>query len=78
MTATAVIKKLKEQFSRHGIHKTVFSDNGSSFVCREFKEFERGWEFKHSTNSLLCIPSQMERSKTPSKRADEEGFAIER
>ena len=52
-TATAVIKKLKEQFSHHGIPETVFTDNGPQFVCREFREFEREWEFQHSTSSPL-------------------------
>jgi transposase InsO family protein len=36
-TTTAVIKKLKEQFSRHGIPETVFTDNGPQFVCKEFR-----------------------------------------
>ena len=52
-TAAAVIKKLKEQFSRHGIPETVFTDNGPQFVCREFREFEREWESQHSTSSPL-------------------------
>ena len=52
-TATAVIKKLKEQFSRYGIPETVFTDNGPQFVCREFREFEREWEFQYSTSSPL-------------------------
>ena len=52
-TVTAVIKKLKEQFSHHGIPETVFTDNGPQFVCREFREFEREWEFQHSTSSPL-------------------------
>jgi transposase InsO family protein len=38
-TTTAVVKKLKEQFSRHGIPETVFTDNGPQFVCKEFREF---------------------------------------
>ena len=31
----------------------MFTDNGPQFVCREFKEFEREWEFQHSTSSPL-------------------------
>ena len=50
-TTTAVIKKLKEQFSRHGIPETVFTDNGPQFVCKEFREFSNEWEFDHLTSS---------------------------
>ncbi|CAB3985380.1 PREDICTED: uncharacterized protein LOC109476859 [Paramuricea clavata] len=50
-TTTAVVKKLKEQFSRHGIPETVFTDNGPQFVCKEFREFSNEWEFKHLTSS---------------------------
>ena len=32
-TSTAVIKKLKQQFSCHGIPEMLFTDNGSQFVC---------------------------------------------
>ena len=56
-TATTVIKKLKEQFSRHGIPETVFTDNGPQFVCREFREFEREWEFQHFTSPPLHLQS---------------------
>ena len=48
-TSTAVIKKLKEQFSRHGIPEIVFSDNGSQFSCVEFKSFSDAWSFEHRT-----------------------------
>ena len=50
-TTTAVIKKLKEEFSRHGIPETVFTDNGPQFVCKEFREFSNEWEFEHLTSS---------------------------
>jgi hypothetical protein len=33
-TTTAVVKKLKEQCSRHGIPETVFTDNGPQFLQR--------------------------------------------
>ena len=49
------------QFSRHGIPDMVFNDNGSQFVCREFKARENG-NF-NIPRRLLCISSQMEKSK---------------
>lgn len=52
-TSTAVIKKIKEQFSRHGIPEIVFSDNGPQFSCREFKSFADVWGFEHRTSSPL-------------------------
>ena len=42
-TSKAVILKLKQQFSRHGIPNTVFSDNDPQFDS----EFLREWEFGH-------------------------------
>ena len=51
--STAVIKKLKEQFSRHGIPEIVFSDNGPQFSCGEFKSFSDTRSFEHRTSSPL-------------------------
>ena len=52
-TSTAVIKKLKEQFSRHGIPESVITDNGPQFSCGEFEKFSNNWGFKHQTSSPL-------------------------
>ena len=52
-TTIAIIKKLKEQFSRHGIPKTVFTDNGPQFVAKEFREMSSEWGFEHLTLSPL-------------------------
>jgi transposase InsO family protein len=50
-TTTSVVKKLKEQFSRHGIPETVFTDNRPQFVCKELREISNEWEFEHLTSS---------------------------
>ena len=50
-TSKAVILKLKQQFARHGIPNTVFSDNGPQFDSDEFRRFAREWEFSHVTSS---------------------------
>ena len=50
-TSAALIKFLKEQFSRHGIPDVLVSDNGPQYVSNEFAEFAKVWEFKHVTSS---------------------------
>ena len=62
-TSTAVIKKLKEQFSRHGIPEIVFSDNGPQFSCGEFKSFSDVWSFEHRTSSPLHPQMEMSNGK---------------
>ena len=52
-TTIVIIKKLKEQFSRHGIPKTVFMDNGPQFVAKKFREMSSEWGFEHLTSSPL-------------------------
>ena len=42
---------MKKIFSRHGIPKDVFSDNGSQFTSKEFKDFSLGWDFVHNSSS---------------------------
>ena len=59
-TSTAVIKKLKEQFSRHSIPESVITDNGPQFLCGEFEKFSNYRGFKHLR---LCVHSQTERQK---------------
>ncbi|XP_035700303.1 uncharacterized protein K02A2.6-like [Branchiostoma floridae] len=49
--ATTIIKKLKTQFSRHGIPDVVFSDNGPQFAAAEFEKFTHEWNFTHQTSS---------------------------
>ena len=47
----AVVNKLKQQFARHGIPDTLFSDNGPQFASAEFEKFTDEWELKHVTSS---------------------------
>ena len=51
ITASAIIKFMKVQFSRHGIPDVLVSDNGPQFANREFAEFAKNWEFQHVTSS---------------------------
>lgn len=41
----------ENQFVRHGITDTLYSDNGPQFACREFKEFASAWHFDYQTSS---------------------------
>ena len=41
-TSTAVIQKLRTQYSRHGIPQ---------FACAEFRKLSNDWEFEHTTSS---------------------------
>ena len=50
-TSEMVINKIKGQFARHGIPKTVMSDNGPQFTSEKFKTFARKWGFKTITSS---------------------------
>lgn len=49
--ASALIQVLKSQFARHGISRTVVSDNGPQFVSDEFNTFAATWEFHHVASS---------------------------
>ena len=42
---------MKYVFSSLGICKECFSDNGSQFSGKEFKEFLNTYQFKHTTSS---------------------------
>ena len=50
-SARSVIDNIKKIFSRHGIPKEVYSDNGPQFTSHEFKEFTTTWDFIHRTSS---------------------------
>ena len=49
--SSAVIRATKKIFSRHGIPKVVFSDNGPQFTAHEYKQFAKTWDFDHNTSS---------------------------
>ena len=50
--SSSLIKSLKNQFARHGIPDTLYSDSGPQFAYREFKEFTSASHFDHQTSSL--------------------------
>ena len=52
-TSTTGIKKIKAQFTRHGVPATVFTDNGPQFSSDEFRRFAQSWGFNHETASPL-------------------------
>ena len=64
-TAASIAKKLRKQFSVHGIPNQLISDN-MLFNFQEFKEFAASYEFEVIT-SLPVIPRAMARSKTQSR-----------
>ena len=48
-SSPTIIKYMMSIFARHGIPKTVVSDN--PFDTAEFKKFQREWDFKLTTSS---------------------------
>ena len=54
--APSVIRATKKIFSRHGIPKSVFSDNGPQFVANEYKQFAKTWDFDHTDTSSPHFP----------------------
>ncbi|MCG7875843.1 MAG: RNase H-like domain-containing protein, partial [Candidatus Thiodiazotropha endolucinida] len=51
MTSKCVIKHLKSQFSRYGIIDQFYSDNQSTFVSSEFRDFAKEYGFDCVTSS---------------------------
>ena len=52
LTSREVIEALKEIFCRHGIPKTVMSDNGPQFSSREYRDFA----FDYGFNPVFSSP----------------------
>ena len=50
-TASTVVQRTKNIFSKHGIPKLVFSDNGPEYSSRVYKQFANDWDFVHNTSS---------------------------
>ena len=50
-TSTSVINSMKSVFSRHGIPRTVISDNGPQYDSVEMKQFASTYGFNHVTSS---------------------------
>lgn len=50
-SAKSVIRMIKANIARYGIMKTLISDNGPQYNCREFREFVSAYKFDHVTSS---------------------------
>uniref|UniRef100_A0A3Q1GA47 Integrase catalytic domain-containing protein n=1 Tax=Acanthochromis polyacanthus TaxID=80966 RepID=A0A3Q1GA47_9TELE len=50
-TATNAITHVKSIFARLGISKTVVSDNGPCYNCKEWQQFSMQYSFHHVTSS---------------------------
>ncbi|GBP14486.1 Uncharacterized protein K02A2.6 [Eumeta japonica] len=46
-----VIEQLKKWFSTHGVPEELQSDNGTQYMSREFRIFQKEWKFNHVTSS---------------------------
>ena len=66
--SSSLIKSLKNQFARHGIPDTLYSDNGPQSASREFKEFASAWHFDHQCPHHT-IHNEMARLKNAVKTA---------
>ena len=49
--SSTVITHTKAIFSKYGIPKEIFSDNGPEFASREYKNFCQSWDIVHTTSS---------------------------
>ena len=45
----AVVNKMKQHFSMHGLPEVVVFDNGVQFVVKEFTDFTTARDFEHVT-----------------------------
>ena len=50
-TSQTVVTHTKSIMARHGIPKTVKSDNGPQYTAEEYKKFSKEWGFHHVTTS---------------------------
>lgn len=46
-----IIEQLKRWFSVHGVPEELQTDNGTQYMSREFKIFQKEWIFNHVTSS---------------------------
>lgn len=49
--ASTVVKKMRAQFSMHGIPHILITYNGPQFTTDTFRNFAKNWEFEHKTSS---------------------------
>ena len=52
-TSADVIHHMKSFFSRHGIPKSILTDNGSQFTSYSLAQFCQVWKINHKTSSPL-------------------------
>ena len=50
-SSSMVIIHTKSNFARHGIPKSVRSDNGPQFSAMEYSKFAEEWSFAHITSN---------------------------
>ena len=50
-TSKSLIRIFKENFARHGLPRTLVSDNAQSFVSQEFETFLKRYDVEHVTSS---------------------------
>ena len=50
-TSQTVVMHTKSILARHGIPRTVKSDNGPQYTAEEYKKFSKEWKFNHVTTS---------------------------
>ena len=61
-TSVAIIERLKSIFARHGIAKTLISDNGPQYSASGFAEFAKLYDINHKTSSPN-YPQELEKQK---------------
>ena len=49
--SSTIINHTKAHFARYGVPKICHTDNGPQFSSKEYANFEREYEFKHTTSS---------------------------
>ena len=69
-TSQTVVTHTKSIMARHGIPKTVKSDNGPQYTAEEYKKFSKEWGFHHVTTSPYHPQANglAEKSKTCSQK----------
>ena len=50
-SSSMVIIRTKSIFARHGIPKSVQSDNGPQFSAMKYNKFTEEWDFAHVTST---------------------------
>ena len=51
LSSKSAIQVFKKIFSRYGVPKILFTDEGTNFKSKEFREFCKSWNFVLKTSS---------------------------